>query len=346
MTSFSLSDKNNNMIYPKSIQIPQDIPNPDDMTRWLFMFSHEQFKSGFEYTLGLTQNTLFDKDKHSVLLLESHTYSMRSEECNGHGVKDKVTNQCDCNVGYKPPSCTECVAGYVFDLFDECKPQNSCKLDSCGCLPKNESQTCTPKGICTPLEKAQINCACLYPNYTGNLCDKCAEGYLNYPECVKAKYCEKPCVHGECNSLTGICDCEINWALPYCDSCSPEWSGSNCTTKIVTEPEPNSPAIFIVLGLILVSIIVVIIIFLFKRGTISCPNIKTSEDEKYINIPLSSNQDDNKIQFEDSDDLSIDVASSSMEEKQNSKGSGEDDEEASEEKKSEDEQKEQKLIDI
>jgi len=246
--------------------------------------------------------------------------------------KNNVTGFCNCDEGYKPPLCNECTAGYVFDLNNDCKHENSCKIDSCGCLPNKPSGICSPIGTCTPLPRAQIKCNCLYPNYTGPLCNKCAEGYLIYPGCIKAIPCPNTCINGVCNNLTGQCECEGNFGLPTCDQCIDGYTGSNCTAKL----EQASPAIYIVLGVIAVSIVVVAIIFILKNREKYCT---LNQGNDYVNIPLTSPNDENKITIDGSDDLEVDFASSSIEGENEEKKS-------SEHSKEESGQKEEKLIPI
>jgi len=255
---------------------------------------------------------------------------MRNEECNGHGQKkNNVTGLCICNEGFKPPLCIECTAGYVLDLNNDCKLANSCKIDSCGCLPNKPSDICSPIGICTPLPRAQIKCDCLYPNYTGVLCKTCAEGYLKYPECIKAIPCPQSCKNGVCNNLTGQCDCEGNFGLPTCEKCIDGFTGSNCTTKL----EENSPAIYIILGVIGMAIVIIAVIYILKNRDKYCT---LNQGNDYVNIPLTTPDEENKISIEGSDDLEVDFASSSMEEKKS--------EHSQEDKESG--QKEEKLIDF
>jgi len=338
--SIYLTDRNHSIIQPKNIQTPLDVPIPDDMTRWLFIFSSEHFKSGMEYILLIKYNSLFDESRHPFRQLEDYIYSMRNEDCNGNGQRNNFTGLCNCDEGYKPPSCSECSVGYVFDLKNECKKENSCQVDSCGCLP-NKGTNCSPKGTCTPLPRAQIRCNCLYENYTGELCNSCTEGYLKYPDCIKAISCKETCKNGACNNITGTCECEGNWGLPSCDVCISGYSGSNCTVKL----DQDSPAIYIILGVIALAIITVAIIFILKNKEKYC---SLNQDNDYINIPLTSAMDgeeENKISIEGSDDLEVDFASSSMEEKQEKQEKKSESDPGSEEDK-EIEQKEEKLIDI
>lgn len=131
-------------------------------------------------------------------------------------------------------NCEKCIEGYY-------RPENV-PIDSAqACQPCNCNSNHTV-GTCEPVTG---RCYCK-PEYTGDKCDECAEGYYDYPNCKKCKCFYKGTEAGNCfpsipstgesnnfgqigevtqldtmfDDLSATCDCRENFQGRLCDSCS------------------------------------------------------------------------------------------------------------------------------
>lgn len=223
-------------INPVEARAPQDNPQPDDGTRWIFIFSSKNLEYGVHYQLKLNPQHLFDESGKEVVLRTVHNYTMAEYEsrCNGHGTYNEKTKQCVCNgVEHRTgPTCRDCEPGY-YEKDGKCVRPTGCADRTCGCGPASTASHCVPLGVCNPstdpAHPEAVSCSCNSPKYAGNFCEKCAVGYSNYPMCTKDS-CDPPCEHGDCRE-DGTCACKPHWDGPQCNQCAPGFSGSNCETE-------------------------------------------------------------------------------------------------------------------
>jgi len=156
---------------------------------------------------------------------------------------------------------------------------------SCGCLPGTANNTCKPLGDCNSLPRAQYECKCLFANYTGTYCQECSKGYTLYPKCLKVIPCDKPCVHGKCDNLTGTCACESGY------------SGATCDSK------PDSAVFFVIVGIFITALIGAVVVFLIRKGV-----CRRSPKETFIPLTQANS-------YDMSDDLDIDIETSEEDKK-------------------------------
>ena len=97
---------------------------------------------------------------------------------------------------------------------------------------------CNGHGACA---KATGKCSC-GPKYQGETCDKCAQGYTQYPQCVPDKCAgkQKPCNgYGACQPVSGACVCAAGFTGDACEKCTPgngTWPKCDkCATKGVCD---------------------------------------------------------------------------------------------------------------
>jgi MYXO-CTERM domain-containing protein len=101
-----------------------------------------------------------------------------------------------------------CAPGYLGDGF------------ACGTCAGGPALPCSNHGVCTGTPAAPV-CLC-DTGFDGPACDRCADGYVDYPDCTVCPDCSdgNPCTTDTCEG--GACQHEYNTAL--CDD------GSACTT--------------------------------------------------------------------------------------------------------------------
>lgn len=62
-----------------------------------------------------------------------------------------------------------------------------CRKDSCGCdHPASDPFSCVPLGACS-VRGEIIYCQCK-PGYAGDRCERCADGKIDYPQCIDPKH--------------------------------------------------------------------------------------------------------------------------------------------------------------
>jgi len=241
LKAFILHPKNTTLIdiYPTEVQTPEAIPEVDDFTRWTLIFSHSHFSYGATYEFGIEPNMVYNSIGIPFMIPNPHRYTMITFDtnCGGYGKYNSSTNKCDCDplTHRTGPQCNLCEPDYEFNGdYTKCIPKETCKADTCGCLPDSPPGLCNPIGTCTEDKQNILNpiqCTCNDPRYTGPRCNYCATGFDSqpYPNCMAV--CNPPCVHGTCSNYTGTCKCSGNFAGVTCSDCAPGFSGSNCDTQ-------------------------------------------------------------------------------------------------------------------
>lgn len=211
---------------------------------WRLTFTASPFISRATYKLNLAQNTILtDSQGSRVRMISTNTYKMLDTACNNHGQYLSEEKYCLCDVGYAGLECTLCDSRYINtatqpnQLNCTLRLSDKCLVDTCGCRPN--IRPCSPLGTCNA-----TNGACSCPiGYTGDHCEKCANGYtwVANQGCVKNGDCPM-CVHGACDVATKKCVCDGHWDGRTCDECAVGWQGINCNdpASVVTTAPPTS----------------------------------------------------------------------------------------------------------
>ncbi|KAG8228152.1 hypothetical protein J437_LFUL002806, partial [Ladona fulva] len=180
-------------------------------------------------------------------------------DCSPHGSRSISCNdsgKCTCNPNYTGRKCDECNAGYYQypDCLD-CKCDSSGSISAscdddgkCNChsnftgvhcdkckkgyfnFPNCEVCNCDPRGV----KDSEVDCE-LQPtgemcqckkNVIGHICDECKSRFWNIqksnPDGCEDCDCHLPGVVGgigECNSITGQCQCKVYVDSPKCKEC-------------------------------------------------------------------------------------------------------------------------------
>ncbi|XP_016088609.1 laminin subunit alpha-5-like [Sinocyclocheilus grahami] len=130
-------------------------------------------------------------------------------------------------------NCERCIPGYYRSPDHSLESPFACS--ECQCESKFTDGTC---------EDLTGRCYCK-PNYTGENCDTCAEGYEGFPECYQRYIsgearpageiinCECSAAGTEGNSCrpdphTNTCVCKPEFTGEHCDTCAPGHFGLNC----------------------------------------------------------------------------------------------------------------------
>ncbi|KTG35339.1 hypothetical protein cypCar_00020114, partial [Cyprinus carpio] len=115
-------------------------------------------------------------------------------------------------------NCERCIPGYYRSPDHSLESPFACS--KCQCESEFTDGTC---------EDLTGRCYCK-PNYTGENCDTCAEGYEGFPECY---HCECSAAGTEGNSCrpdprTNTCVCKPEFTGEHCDTCAPGHFSLNC----------------------------------------------------------------------------------------------------------------------
>nr|CAB3263372.1 laminin subunit alpha-5 [Phallusia mammillata] len=139
------------------------------------------------------------------------------------------------------PDCGRCTDGYI-------KNTTSGDIESCQPCPcpfpdvdGNFADTCEELD-------GDLVCHCKI-GYTGERCERCANGYFGNPA-VYGGFCQ-PCnchdnldpnlIMEDCDPLTGVCyDCQFNTGGKYCERCADGYYGDAITAKNCTECDCSS----------------------------------------------------------------------------------------------------------
>eukprot|EP01125_Pyxidicula_operculata_P010689 TRINITY_DN351_c0_g3_i1.p1 TRINITY_DN351_c0_g3~~TRINITY_DN351_c0_g3_i1.p1 ORF type:complete len:3455 (-),score=945.65 TRINITY_DN351_c0_g3_i1:93-9641(-) len=222
---YLLDITSNTKVTPYKFSEPIHSTERDDLTRWTFLFGNSSFVFGHRYQLGI--ENLFSADKQQVKIVTPHYYTMRDFDltCSGHGTYNPDLRKCECTDNRGGNECNKCATGYRM-VGTTCVVDYLCKPDSCGCT-SSTGAICVPAGKCfePQVPGGPVKCQC-YGNLTGEKCEKCADGYRNYPAC--SPDCSPSCAHGICNDISPVCICDKNWAGASCNECAPGFTGQNC----------------------------------------------------------------------------------------------------------------------
>ncbi|OXB67886.1 hypothetical protein ASZ78_005568 [Callipepla squamata] len=124
----------------------------------------------------------------------------------------------DCQHHTTGVNCERCIPGYYRSPDHPIDSPYICYR--CNCKSDFTDGTC---------EDLTGRCYCK-PNYTGEHCDACAEGYLDFPHCY---HCDCYAGGTEGNACrkdprVGMCVCKPNFQGTHCDQCTPGHYGPLC----------------------------------------------------------------------------------------------------------------------
>ncbi|XP_015241296.1 PREDICTED: basement membrane-specific heparan sulfate proteoglycan core protein isoform X8 [Cyprinodon variegatus] len=155
--------------------------------------------------------------------------------CNGHASScDPETGRClQCLHNTAGDRCERCLPGFYGDPLrggtEACKP--------CPCPGITSNTQFSP--TCFLGTDGGPVCDSCPPGYTGRRCDRCAQGYTGNP--LQGERCVfDNIVNGNCYSCdqrgsescnSGVCQCKMNVAGPYCSTCKPGTFNLSQTNK-------------------------------------------------------------------------------------------------------------------
>eukprot|EP00741_Cyanophora_paradoxa_P004703 tig00000826_g4565.t1 len=218
-----------------------------DPLTWVLDFPPASLAPGVAYSLAADPDLLRAADGSAIIPPKAE-YRVLDGSCGGpaRGKYNDREGYCSCSEGHAGPDCGACDVGYgpgpdprgpcarlgparPTPLPAPARPaRRFCTRDSCSGHGRCDDSSGAPK------------CDC-FAAFTGPRCDRCAEGFLRYPACEKARTpfppgagpilssflragraaqwspaqaaaCPGPCEHGRCDAATGRCVCEVNWA--------------------------------------------------------------------------------------------------------------------------------------
>ena len=190
---FYLAPENNN---PPQIA-PMSVEHNNYGDQVGLIFDHAQLRPAMGYVLRMVPNILKDEDGDVFLPLFPVSYTMEDCNCNGHGVCDPDSEvvSCICDDHFEPPSCTDCQEGY-HRVGRSCVADQYCTDDFCEAF-----QPCDDTG-------GIATCQC-GEAYAGPKCERCANGYDGFPDCVplawigggRPKGCQAPLLPADLGSI-------------------------------------------------------------------------------------------------------------------------------------------------
>ncbi|OQV14684.1 Laminin subunit alpha [Hypsibius exemplaris] len=116
-------------------------------------------------------------------------------------------------------NCDKCRSGYHRPYGKSKADRDACQV--CRCDARFSTGNCAEgTGIC--------ECK---PNFTGTNCDRCNDGYFDYPRCRPCECNFNGTINQVCNPAgAGNCACKANYAGPKCDQCADNfYDFPNCT---------------------------------------------------------------------------------------------------------------------
>ena len=152
-------------------------------------------------------------------------------KCSQLAIGSQILGQCNCKSGILGRRCDQCIPG----KWGFSKPPIGRCFD-CGC---NVFGILHNNKIC---DQYNGNCSCK-SSVTGRQCDRCKNGFYNFPSTLD-KHCQQcPCNIGGslplCNKMSGICTCKPGITSPICDLVKSGYFFPNFT-HIKYEPEMMS----------------------------------------------------------------------------------------------------------
>ena len=155
------------------IILPIDVKHNELNNRLELQFPHDDFKSLLHYNLQIESHKMIGVSGNPFSPIGPLGYTIGGCACSGHGKCDVNFDDgtvCECFNSFAPPHCSECLddhhqLGYICAENTHCGPET--------CLAE---QPCEEIG-------GVATCMCSKA-YDGIQCEKCAEGYDGFPDCV------------------------------------------------------------------------------------------------------------------------------------------------------------------
>jgi hypothetical protein len=131
--------------------------------------------------------------------------------CSAHG-HCHANGTCSCTRGYVGATCGSCDVGYIRWRGEVCV------RDRCWAPPGAE-EVCRGHGVCrlqldgtgVGAVPVDFSCTCA-PGFAGRSCERCAEGFIQYPLCRDDPCTPDPCAgRGVCNRVDGSCRCNTGY---------------------------------------------------------------------------------------------------------------------------------------
>eukprot|EP01060_Flectonema_neradi_P021855 TRINITY_DN298_c0_g1_i7.p1 TRINITY_DN298_c0_g1~~TRINITY_DN298_c0_g1_i7.p1 ORF type:complete len:6169 (+),score=1117.83 TRINITY_DN298_c0_g1_i7:8252-26758(+) len=166
-----------------------------------------------------------------------------SNHCNNHATSvtsnvNKDGCSCTCSSGYTGATCGECTVGFVKSVdtqlsstCTECTVAANCNgnadsVTSSGGLSQECACSCSNQWT-------GATCATCPSIFAGANCDRCAEGYINYPTCTQCNidiHCSghAATVTSDQSKTSCVCDCSTQWTGSSCSVCPSQYSGGMC----------------------------------------------------------------------------------------------------------------------
>ena len=167
--------------------------------------------------------------------------------CKDHGMPVSNGDECDCvcEDGWQGATCDVCPTNfmYISGTCKECTDMYA-GTDCILCTIKNN---CTDHATAVASSSDKSTCDCTCRNQWGGTscetcpagidpaadCGQCLPGYIGYPTCTQcddATHC-----NGHSSSVTSdpafatcLCVCKNSWSNATCDTCSPQFGGTDC----------------------------------------------------------------------------------------------------------------------
>ena len=166
-----------------------------------------------------------------------------TDHCNAHATSitsnvNKDGCACTCSDGYVGATCGECSIGFV---------KSTNQLLPSPCTQCTTSTNCNNNAdTVTSLGGISQECVCSCSNewtgatcntcpsiFSGVNCDRCADGYINYPACTMCNidiHCSGHAgtVASDNSKTDCTCDCSTKWTGSSCSVCPTQFGGSQC----------------------------------------------------------------------------------------------------------------------
>ena len=177
------------------------------------------------------------------------------KHCTGHATTvtssaDHLTCTCSCSTSWEGASCELCA-----DKYDKNEDCGQCAIGHIGyplCQRCESDVHCSGHAVTTTSDSGHVSCTCqcadqwkgvtcnVCPSKFGGNCDECADGFVNYPECVPctvnthcnghAKAVTSNTAHTQC-----LCTCQDKWTGPTCASCPGSFLADEIDTTVTPQ---------------------------------------------------------------------------------------------------------------
>eukprot|EP00755_Sulcionema_specki_P013020 Sspe_Gene.52879::Locus_29275_Transcript_1_1_Confidence_1.000_Length_4665::g.52879::m.52879 len=137
------------------------------------------------------------------------------------------------------PTCDPCDPKHTGDKCEKCKPGRVNYPTCTTCAESDVAGGCNGNHASINTDPTQTSCRCRCKgNFEGANCDRCRDGYINYPTCQRCTEKDHCSNHAtDVNSNTAqdkcVCTCRNSWSGDQCETCtlpgfSPTDAGNDC----------------------------------------------------------------------------------------------------------------------